>query len=105
MPIATTQEQLALQASIREWAKQAAPLAAVRRLEPGPASGSPAPGAAQAWTPYLSDLADLGIFSIAVPERCGGAGGTLTDLAAALEQVTIALVPGPVMPTLLGSTG
>ena len=31
----------------------------------------------------------------------GGADGTVADLAAALEQVTAALVPGPVMPTLL----
>ena len=35
MPIATTSDQFALQASLRDWAKQAAPLAAVRRLEPG----------------------------------------------------------------------
>ncbi len=31
----------------------------------------------------------------------GGADGTVADLAAALEQLTADLVPGPVMPTLL----
>ena len=93
MPIAITPDQQALQASLRDWAKQADPLAAVRRLEPG----APAP----AETTYLSDLAALGVFSIAVPEAVGGAGGTLTDLSAALEQLTIALVPGPVLPTAL----
>ena len=93
MPIAITPDQQALQASLRDWAKQAGPLAAVRRLE----SGAPAP----AETTYLSDLAALGVFSIAVPEAAGGAGGTLTDLAAALEQLTVALVPGPVLPTAL----
>ena len=36
-----------------------------------------------------------------MPGEAGGAGGTLTDLAAALEQLAIALVPGPVMPTVL----
>ena len=46
-------------------------------------------------------LAGLGIFSIALPEAAGGAGGTVADLAAALEQLTVALVPGPVLPTLL----
>ena len=92
MPIAITPDQRAVQASIRDWAKQAAPLAAVRRLEPG----LPAEPAT-----YLSELAALGVFSIAVPEASGGAGGTLTDLAAALEQLTIALVPGPVLPTAL----
>ena len=66
---------------------------AVRRLEPG----APVP----AENGYLSDLAGLGLFSIAVPEAAGGAGGTLTDLAAALEQLTVALVPGPVLPTAL----
>ena len=93
MPIAITPDQQALQASLRDWAKQAGPLAAVRRLEPG----APAP----AETTYLNDLAALGVFSIAVPEAAGGAGGTLTDLAAALEQLTVALVPGPVLPTAL----
>jgi 3-oxochol-4-en-24-oyl-CoA dehydrogenase len=93
VPIATTSDQFALQASLRDWAKQAAPLAAVRRLEPG----APVP----AENGYLSDLAGLGLFSIAVPEAAGGAGGTLTDLAAALEQLTVALVPGPVLPTAL----
>jgi 3-oxochol-4-en-24-oyl-CoA dehydrogenase len=92
VPIAITPDQLALQASIRDWAKQAGPLAAVRRLEPG-APAEP--------TSYLSEVAGLGVFSIAVPEAAGGAGGTLTDLAAALEQLAVALVPGPVMPTAL----
>jgi 3-oxochol-4-en-24-oyl-CoA dehydrogenase len=92
VPIAITPDQLALQASIRDWAKQAAPLAAVRRLEPG----LPAEPAS-----HLSDVAGLGIFSIAVPEAAGGAGGTMTDLAAALEQLAIALVPGPILPTAL----
>ena len=89
MPIAITPDQLAVQASIRDWAKQASPVAAVRRLEQARPD------------PYLNDLAGLGIFSIAVPAEAGGAGGTVTDLAAALEQLAIALVPGPVTPTVL----
>jgi 3-oxochol-4-en-24-oyl-CoA dehydrogenase len=97
VPIALTPDQLALQASIRDWAKQAGPLAAVRRLEPG------VPAQPAVWGTFLSEAAGLGIFSIAVPEYAGGAGGTLTDLAAALEQLTIALVPGPVMPTALAA--
>jgi alkylation response protein AidB-like acyl-CoA dehydrogenase len=97
VPIAITPDQLALQASIRDWAKQACPVAAVRRLEPGASSAGPAPNP----NAYLSDLAGLGIFSIPVPEEAGGAGGTVTDVAAALEQIAIALVPGPVLPNLL----
>ena len=115
MPIAITEEQLALQESIREWAKRAGTLAQVRGLEPGgrpagerPAGGRPAgglpgapPGGAAAIGRYWSDLAGLGVFSIALPVRAGGDGGTAADLAAAIEQITDALVPGPVMPTLL----
>ena len=97
MPIALTPDQLALQASIRDWAKQAAPLAAVRRLEPG-AAAEPKEAST-----HLSEVAGLGVFSIAVPEAAGGAGGTLTDLAAALEQLAVALVPGPILPTALAA--
>ena len=93
MAIAITPEQQAVQASLRDWAKQAAPLAAVRRLEPD----------ATAQITYLNDLAALGVFSIAVPEDADGAGGTVTDLAAALEQLAVALVPGPVLPTALAA--
>jgi alkylation response protein AidB-like acyl-CoA dehydrogenase len=116
VPIAITEEQLALQASIRAWAERAAPIAQVRRLEPGApsaagpggrarANGGPADGhgdsAGEPGRACWNDLADLGIFSVALPAGVGGAGGTVADLAAALEQVTCALVPGPVMPTLL----
>ncbi|HEV2259726.1 MAG TPA: hypothetical protein VGS06_41990, partial [Streptosporangiaceae bacterium] len=48
MAIAITPEQQAVQASLRDWAKQAAPLAAVRRLEPDAATDEPS---------YLADLA------------------------------------------------
>lgn len=41
-------------------------------------------------------LIKLGIFEITRD------GGTLTDVAAALEQITDALVPGPILPTLIG---
>jgi hypothetical protein len=53
VPIAITPDQLALQASIRDRAKQAGPIAAVRRLEPG----APAePGHA-----HLAEIAALGL--------------------------------------------
>jgi alkylation response protein AidB-like acyl-CoA dehydrogenase len=91
--IAITPDQQALQASLRDWAKQVAPLAAVRRMEQDDAAP----------ISYFTDLAALGVFSIAVPEDTGGAGGTLADLAAALEQLAVALVPGPVLPTALAA--
>ena len=118
MPVAATEDQLALQASIRDWAKRAAPLEAVRGLEPG--RGAAQPSAAQPSTGQPStgqrrsrreppggsercwrELAGLGVFGIALPAAVGGDGGTVADLAAALEQLTLPLVPGPVLPTLL----
>jgi alkylation response protein AidB-like acyl-CoA dehydrogenase len=61
VPIAFTEEQRGLQASIRDWA----------------------------------ELAALGVFSIALPAKAAGAGGTVTDLAAALEQLTCAMLLEP----------
>ena len=64
MPIASTDEQLALQDSIREWAKQAAVMDVVRSLEPG-AGGhhgvATALGDGQAAERWGS-LAELGVF-------------------------------------------
>jgi 3-oxochol-4-en-24-oyl-CoA dehydrogenase len=116
VPIAATDEQLALQASIRDWAKRADPVALVRSLEPGSDAGGPgrsSPGrSSPGWGgpgldepgwggPCWDDLAGLGVFSIALPAAAGGADGTVTDLAAALEELTLTLAPGPVLPTLL----
>ena len=92
MPIAMTQEQQALQASLRDWAKRAAPLVLVRALEPGKPADRVAAVAAQ-----LNELGALGVFAIPLD------GGTVADLAAALEQLAAALAPGPVLPTALAS--
>ena len=82
MPIATTQDQQALQASLRDWAKRTDPIAVVRR---GPS------------TALLAELTALGVFAIPLD------GGTVTDLAAALEQLARVLAPGPVLPTALAT--
>jgi 3-oxochol-4-en-24-oyl-CoA dehydrogenase len=94
LPIATTDEQIALQSAIREWAKRAGVIDAVRGQE---ADGSGDPGAAaERW----ASAADLGVFAVGLPAEFGGAGGT-AELAAALAQLTDSLVPGPMLPTLL----
>ena len=107
MPIAITDEQRALQDSIRSWSA-AAGSEQVRALEAaGPAATAPEPWhEARTW----KELADLGVFGIAVSEGAGGAGGGLVDLASAMEQTAHALVPGPVLGTaiagvLLDGTG
>ncbi len=101
MPIAITEEQLALQASVRDWAKRARSLELVRGLETagpgghGLASASADGPAAERW----SSLAELGVFAIGADP--GGAEGTTADLAAALAGLAESLVPGPLLPTLL----
>jgi 3-oxochol-4-en-24-oyl-CoA dehydrogenase len=82
VPIAMTQEQQSLQASLRDWAKRTNPIALVRARE----LHEMPPG-----------LAALGVLAIPLD------GGTVTDLAVALEQVAGALAPGPVLPTALAS--
>ena len=97
MSIAITEVQLAIQDSVRDVARRADVLATVRALEPGAAS----PGD---WRALWPDLATLGLFGIALPERLGGVGGTLADQAAAVEQAAEELLPGPVLPTVLAAS-
>ncbi|MGB6454820.1 MAG: acyl-CoA dehydrogenase family protein [Streptosporangiaceae bacterium] len=100
MPIAITAEQLALQASIREWAKRAGTIEAVRSQEKDGAGGPVAAGpAAERW----ASLAELGVFGIGLPVASGGTGGGAADLAAAVAELTDSLAPGPLLPTLLGA--
>jgi 3-oxochol-4-en-24-oyl-CoA dehydrogenase len=117
VPIASNAEQRALQDAVRDWAKSVDPIALVRQLEPGsapaPASDGPDgqdgrapwPGAPPTYVAGLAGcwagLAELGVFAIALPAGVGGADGSVADLAAALEPVTAALLPGPIMPSLL----
>jgi 3-oxochol-4-en-24-oyl-CoA dehydrogenase len=84
--IAMTPEQQALQASLRDWAKRAGPAAVARAMEPD----APEP------ITLLDDLTGLGV--LAIPQD-----GTVTDLAAALEQLACALTPGPVLPAVLAA--
>ncbi len=93
MPIAITEEQLALQESIKAWSGSF-DTTSVRDREPRADSpGTP--------THQWSGLAELGALGVALPDHVGGGGGTVADLAAALEQAAAALVPGPLLSTAL----
>ncbi|MGO1048977.1 acyl-CoA dehydrogenase family protein [Crossiella sp. CA198] len=91
MPIAVTAEQQALHESVLAYGQGAGAIAAVRAQE----RGDPA------WRRLWPGLVDLGLTGIAVPEELGGAGGTVVDLAVALEAAAEALIPGPILPTAL----
>ena len=86
----TSEEQQALCDAVRAAATRARSIESVR-------SGEPAAVRA-CW----AALAEIGLFGVALPTDLGGAGGTVPDAAAALEQCAVELVPGPVLPTVLG---
>jgi 3-oxochol-4-en-24-oyl-CoA dehydrogenase len=89
-----TSEQLAARELVRDWAAGSGATAAVRAIE----QGEP-----DAWRPVFGGLSDLGLFGVAVREDCGGAGGSIEDLCAMVDEAAKALVPGPVATTALAS--
>jgi alkylation response protein AidB-like acyl-CoA dehydrogenase len=91
VPIAISAEQHAVADAIRSWAGRARPHAAARAQETSP----------DAWRAHWAELADLGLFAVALPAAAGGAGGSVVDLAVMLEAAADALVPGPVLTTAL----
>lgn len=98
MVATVTDEQFAARALVRDWARNATSgpggTAAIREVE----QGKP-----DAWRPVFSRLAELGIFGVAMPEESGGAGGSIEDLCAMVEEAAKALVPGPVATTALAT--
>jgi 3-oxochol-4-en-24-oyl-CoA dehydrogenase len=91
-------EQSAARELVRDWAAGsgagAGSKAAIRDVE----QGKP-----HAWRPVFDGLAGLGLFGAAVPEDCGGAGGSIQDLCAMVDEAAKALVPGPVATTALAT--
>jgi len=89
-----TDEQFAARELVRAWARNSDSSEATRDVERGNAD---------AWRPVYARLADLGLFGVAVPEDRGGAGGSIEDLCAMVEEAAKALVPGPVATTALAT--
>jgi alkylation response protein AidB-like acyl-CoA dehydrogenase len=93
-----TDEQFAARALVRDWARNPTSgpggTAAIRDVE----QGKP-----DAWRPVFAGLADLGLFGVAIPEDRGGAGGSIEDLCAMVEEAAKALVAGPVATTALAT--
>jgi 3-oxochol-4-en-24-oyl-CoA dehydrogenase len=87
-------EQFAARELVRDWAAGSGATEAVRDIE----QGEP-----KAWRPVFDGLAGLGLFGVAVPEDHGGAGGSIEDLSAMLEEAAKALIPGPVATTALAT--
>jgi alkylation response protein AidB-like acyl-CoA dehydrogenase len=90
-----TDDQRALADSLRDWARDRGTTDLVKAAEgAGPAAF------AETWRA----LSGLGVVAIAVPESLGGAGGSLVDLACALEACAAGMVPGPLLSTAVAAT-
>ncbi len=95
MSLGITDEQRALARSLADWGRDQDTTALVKAAE------GAGPGAfADTW----KGLGRLGVASIAVPERLGGSGGSVLDLACALEACAAAMVPGPLLSTAVAAT-
>lgn len=81
-----TESQEMLRAAAREFFERECPPSLVRAMEEDDRGYPP-----QLW----EQMAGLGWMGVAFPERYGGVGGTLTDIAVLLEEMGSALVPGP----------
>jgi len=90
----TTDEQSAARELVRSWATSAGTVSAVREVE----RGRP-----DSWRGPFAGFAELGTFGVAVAEEHGGAGGTIADLCAMVDEAAAALVPGPVATTALAT--
>ena len=94
MAASVTDEQFAARDLVRQWSATVATTAAVRDIE----QGRP-----DAWRAVYEGAAGLGLLGVAVDEHAGGAGGTVGDLCAMVEEAARALVPGPVATTALAT--
>ncbi len=94
MSASITDERLAARDLVRSWAAGSGAPASIRAIE----HGDPA-----AWRVPYTGIAELGLFGIAVDEKAGGAGGSVEDLCAMVEEAARALIPGPVAGTALAT--
>ena len=94
MPIAITEDQRALADSVSQVLRRRDARADARALLEAPQEKPPA-----AWP----DLVGMGVLGLHIPEEYGGAGGDLTDLVVAIEELGRAVTPGALVPTVVVS--
>ncbi|MGV9857887.1 acyl-CoA dehydrogenase family protein [Gordonia sp. NPDC003425] len=91
MTLATSPEQIAVCTSISSWADRLRTTELVRADLEKPSDR---------WRELFGQLGDFGVFATALPERCGGLGGSWADVAAMLQECGRRLVPGPIVATV-----
>lgn len=94
MSLGITDEHVELAASLRRWAAGLGAVAAVRAAE-----GEPDEHFADVWKAAV----EMGVPTIGLPEAAGGGGGSVLDVAVALEACAHELVPGPLLGAALAA--
>ncbi|NUP25117.1 MAG: acyl-CoA dehydrogenase, partial [Nocardia sp.] len=96
VPVALTADQVALAETVTGFAGRRAGREYTRENTERLKAGVPP----EFWT----ELVALGLAGVHLPEAVGGQGGTLDDLAVVLAESGRALLPGPLLPTVVAST-
>lgn len=95
MTIGLTPEQTQLADAVAQFAARNAPVDKTRRTFDTLAAGE----LPSWWDEFVGN----GFHAVHLPEESGGQGGSLSDTACVLEAAAIALLPGPVLPTVTAS--
>jgi len=88
MSIGISDEHVELAKSLRQWAADSGALEAVRAAEADPDA---------AFADVWKQTVEMGVPTIGLPEAAGGGGGSVLDVAVALEACAHQLVPGPLL--------
>src|SRR3954449_4323007 len=95
MSIGISEEHVELARSLREWAASLGGRDAARAADSDVAATF-----ADAWKACV----EMGVATIGLPEAAGGGGGTVLDVAVALEACAHELVPGPLLSTAVAAS-
>lgn len=92
MTLGTTDEHRDLRDAVRAFTAKAAPEHVLRAAVEADVEELP---------PFWGELAGQGLLGAHLPERLGGGGAELVELAVIVEEMGRGLVPGPFLPTVL----
>jgi alkylation response protein AidB-like acyl-CoA dehydrogenase len=101
MPIAVTEEHEELRRAAQRWLETHCPPTVPRAAAEAPST--PSPPSSNDLPAVWEKMAAQGWLGLHVPERYGGQGFTLAEVAVVLEELGHALFPGPLLSTFLVS--
>ncbi|MFL6003825.1 MAG: acyl-CoA dehydrogenase family protein, partial [Nocardioides sp.] len=94
LSLGISEEHAELATSLRKWASSLGGPEGARAAEAEPDA---------TFDEVWSAVGEMGVATIALPESAGGGGGSVLDLAVALEACAYGLVPGPLLSTTVAA--